>query len=215
MIPYELGEVVTIQLGDRLYSGKVTGLSAQSLEVTFPVELDLGFESATLRWPGQRIQHVAFGAIKPQTHLVLKLPIDSVPQREVAPSAPALEEPLSYIQAEMRRSVRVPIELAVRLEDPQTAEVISGETQDLSSGGMRVLVRAPLVVGREYAVILPLGEAETEVRARVLRRLSGEVYAVKFLCEREVGHRLMRMVFDRVRGNQPSAQSRRMNFKRV
>lgn len=217
MIPYQIGDTVTLQLGDRSLTGRVSGLTVQSIEVTVPMDLPLGVSDVTLCWPDQQTQGLALGTTPHQTQLVLRLPIQSLPR----PSSPAVERPTPVEESarplsmsELRRSVRIPIELDVRLVDPQSQVSMSGQTLDVSSGGVRLASVEPLVVGREYTISLPLGDEPFELKARVLRKLVGNLYALKFLVEREVGMRLMRALFARVRGNMPAAKSRSMNFRR-
>jgi len=217
VIPYQPGDTVTLQLGNRTLTGRVSGVTVQSIEVTLPVDLPLGASEGTLRWPDQQTQAIDLGTTIHQTQLVLRLPIQSIPRPAApAPERPAIAEelPRAHGQAELRRSVRIPIELDVRLVDPQTQAATSAQTLDISSGGVRLASTEPLVVGREYLITLPLGEEPFELRARVLRKLVGNLFALKFLCEREVGHRLMRVLFAQVRANAPAAKSRIMNFRR-
>lgn len=215
MIPYQIGDTVTFQLGDRAYTGRVSGVTVQSIEITVPMDLPLGATGGTLRWPDQQAQPLDLATTIHQTQLVLRLPMQSVPQpAAVQRPAPPDELPRGAGQAELRRSVRIPIELDVRLVDVATQAVIAAQTLDVSSGGVRLATTEQLVVGREYLVSLPLGEEPYELKARVLRKLVGNLYALKFLVEREVGHRLMRALFVRVRGDMPAAKSRSMNFRR-
>lgn len=215
MIPYQLGDTVTLQLGDRTLNGRVSGVTVQSLEVTVPVDLPLGATTGTLRWPDQQTQAVDLDTTIHQTQLVLRLPIQSIP-RPSAPERPAPAEELSraHGQPELRRAVRVPVEVDVRVLDPQTQAVTSAQTLDISSGGVRLASGEPLVVGRDYVITLPLGSESFELRARVLRKLVGNLFALKFLAEREVGLRLMRVLFAQVRSNAPATKSRSMNFRR-
>ncbi len=217
MIPYQIGDTVTFQLGDRSYTGRVSGVTVQSIEVTVPMDLPLGATGGTLRWPDQQTQDLELATTIHQTQLVLRLPIQAIP-RTAQPAAqrPAPVEELQRGggQSELRRSVRIPIELDVRVTDPVTQAVTNAQTLDVSSGGMRLAVSEPLVVGREYLVSLPLGDEPFELKARVLRKLVGNLYALKFLVEREVGHRLMRALFVQVRGDMPASKGRSMNFRR-
>ncbi len=219
MIGYEVGQDVTIQLGSSMYWGRITALSANSAEVTFPVNLDLSTLEGVLTWPDGLGQDVALGAIHHHTNLVMRIPLDMIPKRAPeAPAAPAMLPPegvvLPQIQAEMRRSVRVPLELDVTLTDPTSMIQSSGRTFDLSGGGTKVSSQSILVVGQEYVIGLPLEDPPIEVRARVLRRLGHQIYALKFLTDRETGHRIMRALFARIRSNTPASRPRTMNFRK-
>lgn len=213
MIPYQPGDTVTFQLGDRKLTGRVSGVTVQSIEVTLPVDLPLGASAGTLGWPDGVQQAIDLGATIHQTQLVLRLPIATIPARQPT-ERPGEEPPRAIAQAELRRSVRVPIELDVRVVEPQSQAETSAQTLDISSGGVRLASTEPLVVGREYLIRIPLGDEPFELRARVLRKLVGNLFAFKFLCEREVGMRLMRILFAQVRANAPAAKSRSMNFRR-
>jgi hypothetical protein len=207
---------VIVHLGDRTVIGKVTDVTAQSLEVTVPIDLDLGVSRVSLTWPSRLSQEVDLAQVPRQTQLILKVPIESVPEpAEAAPAPmPAVETPMSQIKSEMRRSVRIPIEVAVVFTDPQTRQAFPAMTQDVSAGGTSVTSDQLLGVGKDYDLTLPLGEEPIVVKARVLRRLASGVYAVRFLCDREVGTKIMRALFQKVRGDQPQGRPNRMNFRR-
>lgn len=219
MLGYEVGQDVTIQLGSSMYWGRITALSATTAEVTFPVNLDLSSTSGVLTWPDGQSQDVALGSIPHHTNLVMRLPLGMLPKRQAeAPAAsqvtPANDVVLPQIQAEMRRSVRVPLELDVTLTDPASMLQFSGRTFDLSGGGTKLSAQTILTVGQEYLIALPLEEPPIELRARVLRRLGHQIYALKFLADRETGHRIMRALFSRIRSNQPASRPRTMNFRK-
>lgn len=225
MIPYEVGQDVTIQLGASMYWGRITALSANSAEVTFPVKLDLGESDGVLTWPDGLGQDVALADLAHHTNLVVRIPLDQIPrpQPEALPTPTVLPPAgvvLPQIQAEMRRSVRVPLELDVRLTDPTSMIQATGRTFDLSGGGAKISSTSILMVGREYLLELPLEDPPLEVRARVLRRLGHQVYALKFLSGRETGNQIMRALFARIRGDQPpietkpSERPRSMNFRK-
>ena len=219
MIGYEVGQDVTIQLGSSMYWGRITALSANSAEVTFPVQLDLGNLEGVLTWPDGMGQDVSLAALNHHTNLVVKIPLDLIPKRPPeTPAPPEVLPPegviLPQIQAEMRRSVRVPLELDVTLTDPASMLQSTGRTFDLSGGGAKLSSQSILMVGQEYLVSLPLEEPPIEIRARVLRRLGHQIYALKFLSGRETGHRIMRALFSRIRSNQPASRPRTMNFRK-
>lgn len=215
MIPYQLDDAVTLQLGDRTFTGRVSGVTVQSIEVTVPVDLPLGVSGATLCWPDQSTQSVDLPTTPHQTQLVLRLPYESLPRPAASERQAPLEEmKRAHGQSELRRAVRIPIELDVRLVDLQTHLSFEAQTLDVSGGGVRLASVEPLAVGREYLISLPFGDERFDVKARVLRKLVGNLFALKFLCERELGLRLMRALFAHVRGNMPAAKSRRMNFRR-
>ncbi len=219
MIAYEVGQDVTIQLGSSMYWGRITALSAQSAEVTFPVQLDLGDSEGVLTWPDGQGQDVSLANLSYRTHLVVRIPLAQLPQRQAEEPAPPVVLPpegvvLPQIQAEMRRSVRVPLELDVTLTDPASMLQSSGRTFDLSGGGAKLSSQSILIVGHEYVVGLPLEDPPIEVRARVLRRLGHQIYALKFLSGRETGHQIMRALFSRIRGDQPQPRPRTMNFRK-
>ena len=219
MIAYEVGQDVTIQLGSSMYWGRITALSANSAEVTFPVQLDLGESEGVLTWPDGLGQDVSLANLSYRTHLVVRIPLSQLPQRQAeAPATPVVLPPegvvLPQIQAEMRRSVRVPLELDVTLTDLASMIQSTGRTFDLSGGGTKLSSQSILVVGHEFVVGLPLEYPPIEVRARVLRRLGHQIYALKFLSGRETGHQIMRALFSRIRGDQPAARPRTMNFRK-
>jgi len=222
VIGYEVGQDVTIQLGSSMYWGRITALSANTAEVTFPVQLDLGKSEGVLTWPDGLGQDVSLAQLNHHTNLVVRIPLGMIPQRKPDEPAPAAVIPpegvvLPQIQAEMRRSVRVPIELDVTLTDVASMVQSTGRTFDLSGGGSKLSSQSILIVGREYFVSLPLEETPIEVRARVLRRLGHQIYALKFLTDREVGHQIMRALFSRIRGEQgeqPASRPRSMNFRK-
>lgn len=228
MIPYEVGQDVTIQLGSSMYWGRITALSANSAEVTFPVNLELGDSDGVLTWPDGRGQDVALADLPHHTNLVVRIPLDQIPRMQSEASPPPVFIPpegmegvvLPSIQAEMRRSVRVPLELDVTLVDPMTMVTSPGRTFDLSGGGAKVSSASILMVGREYQLDLPLEDPPIAVRARVLRRLGHQIYALKFLSGQETGNRIMRALFARIRGDQPPSEAkpserpRSMNFRK-
>lgn len=219
MIGYEVGQDVTIQLGSSMYWGRITALSAQSAEVTFPVNLDLGDSQGVLTWPDGLGQDLTLSEVSYHTNLVVRIPLAMIPRPQPeTPATPEVIPPegviLPQIQAEMRRSVRVPLELDVTITDVASMVQSSGRTFDLSGGGAKLSSQSILIVGREYLIGLPLDETPLEVRARVLRRLGHQVYALKFLTDRETGHKIMRALFSRIRGDQPASRPRSMNFRK-
>jgi len=219
VIAYNVGQDVTIQLGASMYWGRITALSANSAEVTFPVQLDLGEPEGVLTWPDGLGQDVSLADLNHHTNLVVKIPLSAIPRPAPGESAPAAIIPpvgvvLPQIQAEMRRSVRVPLELDVTITDPTSMIQVPGRTFDLSGGGSRLSSQSILMVGREYLIGIPIEDPPVEVRARVLRRLGHQIYALKFLSDRETGHQIMRALFSRIRGDQPAARPRSMNFRK-
>jgi hypothetical protein len=219
VLGYEVGQDVTIQLGSSMYWGRITALSANSAEVTFPVQLDLGESEGLLTWPDGLGQEVSLPDLNHHTNLVVRIPLALIPRpKPEEPAPPAVIAPegviLPQIQAEMRRSVRVPLELDVTLTDPASMIQVTGRTFDLSGGGAKLSSQSILMVGREYLVGLPLEDPPIEVRARVLRRLGHQIYALKFLAGRETGHQIMRALFSRIRGDQPASRPRSMNFRK-
>lgn len=202
-----------------MYWGRITALSTNSAEVTFPVQLDLGASEGVMTWPNGLGHDVSLQDLPHHTNLVVRVPLSMIPQpKPEEPPPPAMIPPqgvvMPQIQAEMRRSVRVPVELDVTLTDPASMAQFPGRTFDLSGGGAKVSTPSILMVGREYLVTLPLEEPPIEVRARVLRRLGHQIYALKFLSGRDVGHRIMRALFSRIRGDQPAAKSKSINFRK-
>lgn len=202
-----------------MYWGRITALSANSAEITFPVQLDLGESDGVLTWPDGLGQDVSLGELAHHTNLVVRIPLSMIPRPQPEAPAPAAVIPpkgivLPQIQAEMRRSVRVPLELDVAITDPASMIQVPGRTFDLSGGGAKLSSQSILMVGREYLVALPLEDPPIDVRARVLRRLGHQIYALKFLTDRETGHRIMRALFSRIRGDQPASRPRTMNFRK-
>lgn len=217
MLPCELGDSVTMVLEGRPHSGRVTGITAQSVELTFPWPAAMPAARVQLRWPGALEQELDLGTTAHHTQLVLRLPIERVPappEARIHPDPHASSLGMT-VPSEMRRSVRVPVELPITLVDLATHTPREAATVDVSGGGARVASPQPLIVGREYLLTLPVGPERVTLHARVLRRLTGTHYAVKFLCEREEGHRLMRRLFAVLRGEAPPPKSARMNFRRT
>lgn len=217
VLPFEVGQDITFQLGDRQFWGKITQINANFAEITVPVQLDLGESRAQVTWPTGAAQAVDLSATSHFTHLILRMPLQQIPTEQAGtpPAMPPADDlVLPQLQAEMRRSIRIPFEADIRLTDPQTKLSFEGKTYDLSGGGAKLSSTQALVIGREYLVSLPLEGFTEPIRAKVLRRLAHQLYAVKFLTEKDTGHRLMRAIFARIRGAETAPRARSMNFRK-
>lgn len=170
-------------------------------QLSFKVPYDVP-SSGFVTWPDGQSWPVDLGQHQPHPQLTLRLPLPPATRQEARSASEGTK-------SEHRRTVRIDVSLPVQVHDlDATRKLVLGHTLNLSSGGAQVTSDTPLIVGRDYFLTMTLAEETEHVKARVVRRVGHNTYAMRFLVDAETGHRLMRNLFTQLRAARgPSKRS--------
>ncbi|MBM3266176.1 MAG: PilZ domain-containing protein [Candidatus Sericytochromatia bacterium] len=209
---YEIGQEVTLRLGDRVLKGKITDMTVSSAVMSFPVPFELP-PSGMVVWPDGMVARADMSQASPSTNVMIKLPF---PTRSEGARLPAPLPAAENKATDHRRTVRIDVSLPLTVADfTGTRRLMDARTLNMSSGGALVLCESNLIVGRDYTLKLELLAELIALKARVVRRLGRNTYAFRFLADSDTGHGLMRKVFMLLRGSESSSGKRpSWNFRR-
>lgn len=204
---YDPGQAVVLTSEGRAYGGTIRELTLTTALVALGLPFDLPAEGL-LEWPDGAMSEVDLGSAKAE--LVLRVP---VPRPEPPRSDPAPPPPTDD-RADLRRALRVDLSVPVRLTEGAGDAPVEGKTLNLSSGGALVVTEAPLIVGRDYMCQIELPDDPMLLKAKCLRRMGHNSYALRLLAGPDAGHRLMRRLFAMLRTGAAPLKRPFINFRK-
>ncbi|MBU6428387.1 MAG: hypothetical protein KGR26_05215 [Cyanobacteria bacterium REEB65] len=209
--PFEVGQEIRLQAAGRPLRGTIRELSLTTALIAFEMPTELPLDGM-LEWPDGSRTPVDLADRQAKVELVVRVPI---PEYRAPASEPVVAAAAAPQQDDPRKALRIDIKVPLRLADPAvTGPLVSGQSLNLSTGGALILADSPLIVGREYVCQLVLTGETVLVRARPIRRMGHNSYAVRFMAAPEVGHRLMRRVFAMIRTGSTPLKRSSMNFRK-
>lgn len=206
---FEVGQRISLDIGNYLFQGEISNISDSEMQITCPVALNFGAGIGKLHLPDGQTTDLNIQEIPHYSNLVLRIPLEE--QRSEAP----VVHPTYHHASEARRFARIDCHVSLRLKDTSNTFEMVAKTINLSGGGAQIVSEYPLIVGRDYVLTLDI-DGEITTKARVLRKLPNQRYAMKFLADEQAGTMIMRRIFSNLRRQQSASLSQRksLNFRR-
>lgn len=206
---FEVGQRISLDIGNYLFQGEISSVTEGEMQVTCPVSLNFGNGNGKLHLPDGQTADLNIEEIPHYSNLVLRIPLNV--QKSEAP----IVHPTYHTASEARRYARIDCQVSLRIKDLSNTFEMIAKTINLSGGGAQIVSEYPLIVGRDYVLTLDI-EGELTTKARVLRKLPNQRYAMKFLADEQAGTMIMRRIFSSLRRQQSASLSQRksLNFRR-
>jgi hypothetical protein len=123
---YEVGQRISLDIGNYLFQGEITSVRDGELQITCPVALNFGSGIGKLFWPDGQTTDLDIKDVPHYSNLVLRVPLT----QERKPEAPVVHHPY-HTASEARRYARIDCQVSLQIKDPTNTFAMVAKTINL------------------------------------------------------------------------------------